>query len=370
MKNHIYVFNAPQVFGGAEVFLVRLAKLLGIGSNYVVVSPVLPSLQIELERACGRFVALPGSGGIAIRLAFLAWLWRHRREIRANTASFILNGRGSAYFAPFVRMITGVSPVTICHTELGTDNVGIKDFLYGAALRFARSSIAVSKTVETQLHQRWPALDVRAIPNWIDESSRTYQSRSTERHFPACQIAVVGRLAENKGIREVAEAFAAMDGIEAHFYGEGPLQNYLDDIASKAPWLCVHGHVDDLASRLPHHTILVSGSYSESFSYSVAEGIYAGLLCVITDIPAHRELLGPDYPEALYFPPRDMEALRKALNAANRLLSELEGQYGREVVQQAHERMKTRNAPEEARNAYRALLLDASSDTFLDPKNI
>jgi len=121
--------------------------------------------------------------------------------------------------------------------------------------------------------------------------------------------------------------------------------------------------VDDVEPRLQCHALLVSASYSESFSYSVAEGIHAGLVCVISDIPAHRELLGPEYPETLYFLPGSAEGLGKALDAANQMLRELDGQQAQQIVQRAHERMKTRNSPEEARNAYRTVLFGAASDT-------
>jgi len=360
MKDSVYVISLPQSFGGGEVFLVRLAELLKNQSKLIVVSPELPELQRGVEAANGRFIMLHGSGGAAIRWALIKWLWVNRREFKGKTSAFVLNGRGAIYFAPFIRLITRLSPVAICHTELGFEKRKLKDLLYGAALNFTRCAITVSDAVKAQHSERWP-LRVISIPNWIDDSEFIHRSVPSVARSSVTQIAVVGRLVESKGIQTLAHVFATTNGIESNFYGDGPLRGSLENIALTTPSIKFHGHVDNLSARLPHHSILVSGSFSESFSYSVAEGIHAGLLCVVSDIAAHRELLGPEYPEVLYFAPGNVDDLRQALKAALDLLHASGGHPAKKAVRQAYLRMRARNGPEQARRAYCKVLLGIPS---------
>ncbi|MGK5078570.1 glycosyltransferase family 4 protein [Janthinobacterium sp. HLX7-2] len=359
MKDRVYLFSPPQVFGGAEVYQIRLAELMHLQQRFTVISPPSPELQRGIAKAGGGFVELNGNGGIAIRLAFLAWLWRNRKTLRQHAAALVLNGRGAAYFAPMVILITGISPVIICHTELTAKGADIKEWLFGWALHFARRAVAVSETVARQHIHRWPALPVSAIPNWIDSAPYKHCPVSQGAGAAPADIAVVGRLAENKGILDILAACSDVGGPDVHFYGEGPLHKTVEEMAACIPSLKAHGHVEALWQQLSRHAILLSASYSESFSYSVAEGIHAGLLCVVSDIPAHRELLGPDYPDALYFSPGDRHGLRAALAAARNYLVRTDGSVA-DIIGLAKARMHSRNGPDQARKDYCAVLLEAS----------
>jgi glycosyltransferase involved in cell wall biosynthesis len=233
----------------------------------------------------------------------------------------------------------------------------LKESLYGMAARYARCVVAVSDSVAMQHHQRWPDLAVESIPNWID--LRESAPAEASHNFPSADkpllIAVVARLAQGKGVEDVVAACRDEDGIELHIYGDGPMRDQLRNMGSQFAWLHFHGHVDHLSRRLPAHSILISGSYSEACSYSLIEGIQAGLLCVLTDIPAHREILGDDYPDALFFPPGDVAALRQGLQAARGFLSRDAGDSARMAVSMALERIATRNSPEAAKPRYLAV---------------
>ena len=198
-----------------------------------------------------------------------------------------------------------------------------------------------------------------AIPNWIDGALYKDSPVSQGASAAPADIAVVGRLAENKGILDILAACSDVAGPDVHFYGVGPLQKTVEEMAASVPNLKTHGHVEALWQQLASHAILLSASYSESFSYSVAEGIHAGLLCVVSDIPAHRELLGPDYPDTLYFSPGDQDGLRAALAAAHNYLAREDGGVA-DIIGLAKARMRHRNGPDQARKDYCAVLLEAS----------
>jgi glycosyltransferase involved in cell wall biosynthesis len=319
-----------------------------------VVAPPLPNVQRELAEVGAGFVGLPASEGALLRWAFVRWLWHKRRVIRRQRALVVLNGRGAAYLAPIVRLYCGGAPIIISHTELSMRPGDHKETLYGIAARFARCVIAVSDSVTMQHRQRWPALAVESIPNWIELQPKNTLGSVGRLSSKAGRVsaAVVSRLACRKGVEDVVAACIDDGDVELHLYGDGPNREEFRNKAKEFTWLHLHGHVDDLPQRLPAHSILISGSYSESFSYSVAEAIHAGLLCVVTDIPAHRELLGADYPSCLYFPPGDVVALRQALLAARELLSRDAGEGARVAVSMALVRITTRNSPEAAKPRY------------------
>ena len=361
MNRDAIILSTTNFFGGGEIFQIKLAALLQHHIRLVVVSPFLPKLKSGLAESGAGFVGLPAHGGLALRWALLRWLWRQRRVIRANRTLMVLNGRQAAYLAPMVRLLTGGAPVILSQTALSMRAGDIKESLYGIAARFARCVVTVSDAIAAQHIQRWPGLAVKSIPNWMDdmEGSTAVLPQDDLPFAEIIRAAVVARLAPGKGVEDVVAVCAELQGIELHVYGDGPMRDQFDKMGGQFVWLHVHGHVDDLSRRLPAHSILISGSYSESFSYAVAEGIQAGLLCVLTDIPAHRELLGDSYPEGLFFPPGNRAALKHALQTARTLLVNDHGAGAHRAVSAAMARIAMRNAPAVARQRYLAVLTDA-----------
>lgn len=362
MSKEVCVLSTGNIFGGAEIFQIKLAALLRDHARLVVVSPFLPALKRGLAESGAEFVGLPAHGWLALRWALLRWLWRQRRVIRARGTYIVLNGRGAAYLAPMVRLLTRGAPVIISQTALSMRPGDPKEALYGMAARFARCVVAVSDSVAAQHRQRWPSLAVQSIPNWIDlQPGSTVASRPVfSRPSDTLHVALVARLAPKKGVEDVVAACAEEGGVELHLYGDGPMRVHLRDVGGEFTWLHFHGHVDDLPRWLPAHSILISGSHSESFSFSVAEGIQAGLLCVVTDIPAHRELLGDGYPDELFFSAGDLAAIKRALQAARARLCRDHGEDARRVVSGALKHITERNSPELARQRYLAVLSTAS----------
>ncbi len=356
MRNSVYMFSATRTFGGGEMYMIRLAQLLSLGQRFVVIAVPVPILHAAMLEAGARFVALSGDSSLAPRLGFLRWLWARRVELQRDQAVIILNGKGAAYLAPAVRWLTGMDPVIICHTELALNRKVWKEWLYGTALRCAGTLIAVSHTVAAQHRARWPGLHVVGIPNWLDIAAVAPRAIGASSLPGPMKIATVGRLDEQKGMHDMIAVLAGMAGVEGHFYGDGPMRAELEHTAAGLAHVKVHGHVVDLEQRLPLHHILVSASYSESFSYAVAEGIGAGLLCVASDIAAHRELLGPDYPGCLFFPAGDRGRLRLAILAARAMLDENAGKQARAVLDAALARLTARNGPASAKADYLAAL--------------
>lgn len=361
MATSVYVISTTHFMGGGEVFLLRLAELVGSTIRLVVVSPSLTALEAGLIQCGGAFLGLGVRGWV--RWNILRWLWTCRRELRSGPAVVVLNGRGAAYLAPFVRLLTGLAPVIIRHTCLSPLQGDLKEAVYRLATRFARRVVAVSDHVAAEHARRWPDLDVVSIPNWFFAPTPALPDKARIRALDATlRAAVVARLEPGKGVEDVAAACAKDAGIELHVYGDGAMAGRLRALYKNSPSVHWEGHVDDLSSRLTEDVILILGSYSESFSYALGEGALAGLLCVVTDIPAHRELLGDDYPRTLFFPPGDQVALRRSLQAARRLLCDGSGEGARRAIAGARDRILHRNSPDAARERYLAVFSAAGGE--------
>ena len=352
----IFLINFTPFFGGGEMYLVRLTALLCQENEITLISPALSSIESEMRRFGAKIWSLK-TGGLRIRINFLFLLLFKRSIFRSRSGStIILNGRGAAFFAPVVYLLLGVKPVIISHTALTLRTWDVKEVLFGLAAKFSKVVVAVSEFTALQHKTRWPRLDVVAIPNWIDGQKFEPKNRNLVRSVVSPEVALVSRLVPDKGIEDVLEIFASQKGVTLHIYGDGPLGDALKSQYANNPVLKFHGFLDDLNTRLPRHDILLSASYSESFSYSVVEGILSGLLCVVSDIAAHRELLGNDYPEELFFKPGDLMGLRNSLETAMQWMLVDNSNLVQRIISSASDRVHQRNSPKIALENYFSVL--------------
>lgn len=358
MPNNVYIYSPTRFYGGGEIFQVRLAALLSGYRNIVSISPPLPQLQQGLAEHGADFIELSSTGKVGITLRFLKWLLENRRSIHHERAPIVLNGKGAAYLAPFVVLCAGIAPIVICHTEIPAEPQGVKDLLYSFAIRFCERVVAVSETTATQFRGRWQSVPVTAVPNWL--TKHTYESSGNEKDTTVKNsfgIATVSRLEPFKGVEDVIEACIGQS-LCLNIYGDGSLYGKLVKKYGDKSGISFFGHVNDVPKRLSSHAIFVSGSYSESFSYSVAEAIIAGLLCVVSDIPAHCELLGPDYPEVLFFKPGNVDQIKMAILNAKSMLVDVDGEAADNTIRAARKRIEKRNSAEMARKGYLEVLTE------------
>jgi glycosyltransferase involved in cell wall biosynthesis len=128
-----------------------------------------------------------------------------------------------------------------------------------------------------------------AVPDRVEEASPP-------------EILYAGRMVEEKGIRELAEAAAGLNLVVA---GDGPLR----DLIPQAIGLVPHDELEDLYDRA---AIVVIPSYQEGLSVVCLEAMAHGRPVVGSDIPGVAELVIPDE-TGLLVPPRDARRLREAL---------------------------------------------------------
>lgn len=145
-----------------------------------------------------------------------------------------------------------------------------------------------------------PRTPVRVIPNMTlgPPSSIAQTSRST-----ATDCLFVGRFMPQKNVTGITESFALFAAAHPEprllMAGQGDQQGSVMqtvsecNIGSRVELLGFRRDVPELMSKA---RLLLSFSRFEGMPNVVMEAILAGLPVVVSDIPEHRVLLGPDYP--------------------------------------------------------------------------
>ncbi len=358
-ERQLCVVSVTAFFGGGEQYLIRLAALLRGHAKVVVLSPPLPNFESQIVAQGARFVALPGGAAVR-RAAAVRWLARHRDAWREPDAAVLLNGRGAAFLLPALRAL-GLSPAMVAHTIPTGARTAFKERVFGLLTRRSPCVIAVSRATADAHRAAFPWLRIETVPLWFDDPStrENMHRRADASHDAPYRIALLGRLVREKG---VADALAAMQRLDAsaraeiHVFGDGPMAAELQQDFGAVPGVRLRGHVEDAANLLPEFDILLSASYSEAASTSVSEGMQAGRVVVASDIPAHRELLGPDYPAELFFAAGDVTGLTQALTAALHLCEPGAALRRAQLVQDMHRRIRERHSPDGARARYLSVL--------------
>lgn len=139
------------------------------------------------------------------------------------------------------------------------------------------------------------AREIRIVPSGVDVPE-TVAEPSDPPH-----VLYVGRLSEEKGILEFAEA---TDGIPRVILGDGPLRDRVPDALGFVPPAQVGGYYE-------RATVVAVPSRREGYGMTAREAIAYGRALVASDVGGLKELRG-DGVELV--PPRDPAALRAAID--------------------------------------------------------
>ncbi|WP_405014238.1 glycosyltransferase family 4 protein [Kitasatospora sp. NBC_01539] len=220
--------------------------------------------------------------------------------------------------------------VNTCHGlwAQAHDPFAKRAFVLGAeavAGRFSHAELYQNAEDRRTLARAVPRYRSRVVGNGVDLTR--FRTRPGVRERVRAELGVadrellvggVGRQVAEKGIREYAEAAAALAG-KARFVWIGPPDpdkpDALDGTADGVDFLGARSDMPDLYAALD---VFVLPSHREGFSRSAMEAAAAGLPMVLSDIRGCREI-GIHGEHLLLAPPGDVRALTTALD---RLLTE------------------------------------------------
>ena len=127
------------------------------------------------------------------------------------------------------------------------------------------------------------------------------------------RVAYSGRLIRGKGLVELCEAIWGLEAVELNVFGEGPLSNHLR-WRFRGGNISFAGFIDSVDQRYADVDLFILPSRSEGCPHSALEAMAYGLPCLLTDIPAHREI-SQDGTGAILFSLEDADSIKQRLIA-------------------------------------------------------
>ena len=205
--------------------------------------------------------------------------------IRKHRNTFIIHHR--IFLIPFIFMRNSNS-IFICHNIFPSKNFIFKHLTH-------LKIIAVSSEVKDYLHTVNPKLNITVIPNGVSVNEAENFERNDNGTF---KIGFIGRLAKEKGIYLLLEAFRAFItdnqhvNTELHIVGSGELDPQqlenaaLSDLSNK---ITFHGYSDAPFTLLKHVDLLVVPSQFEGFGLVYYEALERGHMVLASNLPVFRK---------------------------------------------------------------------------------
>jgi glycosyltransferase involved in cell wall biosynthesis len=303
--------------GGAERQLAYLAtELPRLGWNVHVALLQRGSNWARLEASGARIHQLDAWNGYDPRLFLrlrslmaalrpdIVQVWLPQMEVHGGLAALFSQ-------RPFV----------LCERSAAAYRPGLK---YQLRLRMARrASAIVSNSAGGGAH--WCEElgdDVRryVIPNGVPlqeiAEAAAMPLPGIDGHLDAPLILFAGRFERVKNIDTLLRALSILLGrrrVRVLCCGEGALRGQLDRWARDQPdgRAIVTGYQPQLWGLMKRATVVVSPSWFEGRPNVVLEAMACGVPLVVSDIPAHRELL--DESSAMFVPPASGAGLARAI---------------------------------------------------------
>ncbi|UPK25704.1 glycosyltransferase [Bradyrhizobium sp. 195] len=196
----------------------------------------------------------------------------------------------------FVRL--GTAGLTWIMTE--RDSKYPPDFRYWLRRRlgvFADGIIANSEKGKLYWIEAGAARPCFVIPNIVQPHALIDSSIASN------SVVYAGRLEPQKNVPIVVQAFCALakrrPDLRFTILGDGSLRSELQGIVLRAGLsdrIDFLGFRQDISAYLSKAAVVVSLSHHEGLPNVLLESVAAGSKIVASNIPEHRELLGPDYP--------------------------------------------------------------------------
>lgn len=284
--------------GGAQRQCVALLNLLQLESNIDLHLILLGRGRYESDLDTTRITVHRTAVSNFGRPAALGFVVRTLRRIRPQVLMSWLHP-ADIWSYPATRIVRNVRWIAAERGSFYPDelnyNLRTRLISLGADLVIANS--AQGKHVWASVS---PSTPVRVIPNLL---LSTPPAAEPFDRTGLSDCLYVGRFMPQKNVTGIAFAFtlfaAAHAGPQLLMAGQGEQLDDVRQIAARAgaeSRIRILGFRDDVPSLMAKSRLLLSFSTFEGMPNVVMEAIAAGLPVLVSDIPEHRALLGPEYP--------------------------------------------------------------------------
>ena len=318
-KKRLLFIDLANSMGGVETYLENLTALLRDHADIRLLT-TLPDLEAKMRRSEIYVYRIPSlfdrtkSSRFVAAILYLPFIL-----VRDGIDTIQINGFLESIFIPLAR-ICGKKTVYTRHgpTELELYTwyrEPLRFFPRYVSLRLLRLSsrvVCVSDAVGRSLAGILPSERIEVVSNWVPDYSPNELSPLAGSQWAT--ILYVGRLEKYKGIQILVDAFRSLEAARLIVVGEGSYRKQLELLA-KGTNTQFEGFQRDVGVFYQSADVFVMPSFGpEGLPMVTLEAMGRGLPCILSDLPVHREVAGPDA-AALLFTPGDVIDLRSKLTA-------------------------------------------------------
>lgn len=282
----IMIISLNSFFGGGEVFVEKLSSLL-LSLKYKVhvittckeVFERINKLKIDNMNISVYFIQKN-------RFSALPDIYQLYSSIQPKIV--ILNGQFEAHYS-FLFHRSKI--IFVRHTSLKMTSK-VKRLIYLIeSLLFADRIILVNDFMKNEypsvLHNK-----ISIVYNWTDQS--LIKNKEINRNKDKICILYCGRLDKAKNVDIIIKACIGVENVNLIIVGDGPERHHLeklarDNYATNIQFVGFLPH-DDVYKFYEICDIFISMSMYEAFPLAVLEAFQHGLACILSDIPAHRDV--------------------------------------------------------------------------------
>jgi glycosyltransferase involved in cell wall biosynthesis len=251
-----------------------------------------------------------------VLLAFLAWHWKINHAFGFSpTYAFLLKPAGTLWRIHLTCFVHG--DAILAHRLKGRPEwlIRMEQWIEGRAIRRLKL-VALQPHLIRMLVDRHPGISATCYDLLPNDLPHVFAEKSGQIRHPL-QVAMIGTLDPRKNHRLVLDILSSIPPgrFELHIYGVGSLERALKAIVTTRKLqdsIFFHGWVP--ADKIwPHVDVLLMPSLQEGMPEVVLEAIAHRIPVLASDIPAHCELLPPEYLLPLGEPSRWVDALERLL---------------------------------------------------------
>ena len=293
-QNKVLLVAYGRPFGGAEIYMGRLAQLLKEDASFYA---LCDNDQVTAYLSgCGVHVfsyapVLKWKGSWKLEYSLVCALVLPYLRLRYRIDTIWIQGFREAILLPWARLL-GYSAIVTMHVTLERS---ISQLLYPYLILCAQKVICVSQSVEQSIPAFVQRGKVAVVQNWV--SSVPKCPRQGCGGLPL-RLLYVGRLVKYKGCALILEAMRELKSrgkshcVSLTIVGDG---EHRSDLERQADGLNVHfaGFLRDPASAYENADLFINPTLGPEGSPLVSlEAMSYGLPCILSDLAVNREISG------------------------------------------------------------------------------